>query len=483
MRKRLLCFLVLVIAMDALSAQNRALLYDFTEIPQALLLNPGARNSHAWYAGVPMVSGISVNAASSGITVNDLFANDGLDFNQKVRERAVYGLSARDDISAHVQFEVLSGGFRDRNREDTFYSFGLYYETDVINYWPRDLAVLAWEGNANLMGERFQLGHLKMRGEALGVFHFGVNRQMSRTLTLGARAKIYSGIFSVKSSQNSGYFSSNTGVNNLISNTLVSDMRLQTSGLEALRLAGEEGSGNSITRTLAQRGLFGGDLGLGVDLGFSWALNEQLLWTGSLLDLGFMVHYSDVRTFTLEGQATVEGVEVILPEALANPNEDLWQSLVDEIEALIPFEENSTTYVSFRPTRLYTSLRYNWGEPKQGSGGQPCDCDISPGSSAEITGYRNAVGGQVFMVNRPRGPQAAVSAFYLRRFGNVLALKATFTADKYTWHNVGLGFSLQAGPVQWYLMADNILSYGNVAASNGASLQIGLNILSWGRNP
>ena len=483
MRRFLIGFLFFLLATTMLPAQNKSLLYDFTEIPQALLLNPGARTGYQWFAGIPFASGNSFQGSTSGLTVNDLFANDGLDFNQKVRERAVYGLSARDDVSSTIQLEIFSGGFRNPNREDTFYSFGLYYESDFINYWPRDLAILGWEGNANRFGERFQLGHLKIRGEALGVFHFGVNRQVNRFLTLGARAKLYSGIVSVRSSRNSGYFSTNQGVNNLVSNTLVADMKLQTSGIEAIRSAGDDGTGTAIAKTLTKRGLLGGDLGLGIDLGFNWALSDQLHLTGSLLDLGFMVHHTDVRTYTLEGRATVEGVEVILPDALADPSEDFWQGLVDEIEALIPFEENNDTYITFRPTRLYSSLRYDWGEPRQGNGRQPCDCDISPGGAAEVIGYRNAVGGQVFMVNRPRGPQAALTAFYLRRIGNVLALKTTFTADKYTWNNIGLGINVQAGPVQFYLLADNLLGYRNIADSHTASLQIGLNILSWGRNP
>ena len=65
-------------------AQNKELLYDFTEIPQALLINPGMATSFSWYAGIPFASGINGQAATSGITVNDLFANDGLDFNVKV---------------------------------------------------------------------------------------------------------------------------------------------------------------------------------------------------------------------------------------------------------------------------------------------------------------------------------------------------------------------------------------------------------------
>jgi hypothetical protein len=475
MRISIRCLIVLGLTSGFISAQNKSLLYDFTEIPQALMVNPGARASYSWYAGVPILSGISVQAGSSGLVVGDIFADDGLDINEKVRLRAVNGMSVRDDISNTTQVEILSGGFRDNNRPDTFYSFGLYQETDIINYWPRDLAILAWEGNANQLGRRFSLSHLKVRGEGLNVFHFGLNKKLNSRWTVGGRAKLYSGIFNVQSTQNSGYFLTTEGENNILSNTLVADMRVRTSGIEALS---DSGGVNEIVR----RGFLGGDLGLGIDLGFTHSLSEQLLLTGSLLDLGFMVHYTDVTTYTLNGSATVEGVEVIFPDALANPDSDFWQALVDEIEALIPFEENQKTYLSFRPTKLYGSIRYNFGEPAARSGGEACDCDYNANSGPEIDGYRNGVGGQLFVVNRPRGPQMALTAFYLRRIGNVMALKATYTVDKYSFSNLGLGLNLQAGPVEFYLLADNLLGYQNLANSPYASLQFGLNILSWGRN-
>ena len=42
--------------------------------------------------------------------------------------------------------------------------------------------------------------------------------------------------------------------------------------------------------------------------------------------------------------------------------------------------------------------------------------------------------------------------------------------------------NLQAGPVEFYLLADNLLAYRNLADAHYASLMFGLNILSWGRN-
>ncbi len=470
-------------ALQSLSAQNKQILYDFVEIPQALMLNPGMQTSYNWHAGIPLLSGVAVQAATSGLSVNDIFANDGLDINDKVRDRAVLGLDKSDDVTGTYQIEILSGGFRNKNRPQDYYSFGAYHEGYVINYWPRDLAELGYFGNADQIGRRFSLSHLKVRGEVLNVYHFGVNRQMNRELTLGIRAKIYSGILAFHSTNNNGYFVTNEGQRNLLSNTLVADMSLRSSGFEEIRRALDDDSIDSsseITRIFTRRGLFGGDLGLGVDLGFSYHLNPQTLITGSILDLGFMYHYSDVRNFTLEGSATIEGIEVILPNALVDPDADFWQDLVDDIEALIPFEENNNSYVTFRPVKLYGSIRHNFGEPVLSK--EDCDCNYRVVNKHRNFQYTNSVGGQIFMINRPRGPQAAITAFYQRRFGNVLSLKGTYTADKYTFTNLGLGMNLQAGPVNFYLMADNLLGYRNVPASHYASFLFGLNIISWGTN-
>ena len=96
--------------------------------------------------------------------------------------------------------------------------------------------------------------------------------------------------------------------------------------------------------------------------------------------------------------------------------------------------------------------------------------------------YRNSVGGQLFMIKRPKGVQAALTGFYQRRFGRVLSLKGTYTVDKYSFTNIGLGANFQMGPVNFYVLADNLLNYSNIADSHYASLQFGFNIISWNGN-
>ncbi len=480
MRERLLLMLAVLFGIAPLFSQNKELLYDFTEIPQAILLNPGMNTSFSWYAGIPLASGIYGQAGTSGITVNSLFANDGLDINDKVRARALNGMSKRDEFGATLQIDLLHGGYRSKKNPKQFYSFGVYFESNTILYWPQDLAYLAFDGNADQLGRRFDLGHLKTRGEGLTVFHFGINREIDRKLTVGARGKIYSGIYDFHSSGNTGYFVTNEGQNNLLSNTLVADMQLRTSGFEEIRAILDNEISGSVANVITKRALLGGDLGLGIDLGFTYNLNQRTVITGSLLDLGFVYHAGDVKGYSLQGSATTEGVEIILPDAFSDPNADFWQDLVDEIEGLLPFEDNNSSYITFRPTQLYGSIRYNFGEPVNGD--LDCDCDIGVTDANTRFQYRNALGGQLHMINRPRGPQAALTAFYLRRVGNFMAVKTTYTVDKFSMSNIGLGVNFQLGPVNLYAMANNLLGYQNLADSHYASFQIGLNILSWGSN-
>jgi len=455
--------------------QNKQLLYDFTEIPQSLILNPGAVNDFKWYAGIPAISGVSFQVGSSGVSAYDLFADDGIDFNAKVRNRLLGDMTSSDELSGTYNIELLNIGFRGKN-PDTFYSFGVYNEGDAIGYWFEDYARLALEGNANQLNRRFDLGDLKTRGEMLNVFHFGINKKINRKITAGIRAKIYSSIFDFNSTGNEGYFVTRPGENNLLSSRLNADMKWRTSGINAIKAALDD---ETLANTIIKRGLFGGNLGVGVDLGFTYNINSQTVITASLLDLGFIYHSNDVENFTLTGDVTTEGVEVILPGALINPDRDYWQDLVDDIESILPFDNNFDSYINFRPTKLNASYRHNWGEQAL----RTADCDCGPNStgSNRAPKFVNGIGGQLYAINRPRGPQTALTAFYIRRIGNTLALKTTYTIDKFSMTNIGFGLNLQAGPINLYAMADNLLAYQNVANSRYTSFQLGLNIISWGK--
>lgn len=469
-------------------AQNKELLYDFYEIPQSLMVNPGVKTSQKWHAGIPILSSLAVQGATSGVTVNDLFANDGLDFTTKVQERLLDVMTNRDDFSSTSQIEGFTVGFRGKNRPDDFYSFGMYGEMDIISYWPKDLAILAFEGNGGANLDRsFDLGDLNLRGEMVNVLHLGINRKVDDNLTVGGRAKIYSSIFQFQSINNAGSFITREGENNIYESTISADMQLQTAGVREIYDiidADTNTTQKDLANVFTERVFLGGNLGFGFDLGFSYNLNPQTTITGSIIDLGFISNSKDVWNYTFAGSTTTDGISVILPEDIDDVDNDQWQELIDEIDAALPHGENQSSYISWRPVKVYGSLRYDFGQGANGGVFDDCGCAVNgaSGRSSSLNSYRNSIGGQLFMIKRPRGVQAALTGFYQRRFGKVLSLKGTYTVDKYSFTNVGLGANFQIGPVNFYVLADNLLSYSNIADSHYASLQFGFNIISWNGN-
>jgi hypothetical protein len=141
-------------------SQNKEVLYNFTPQPQSLLLNPGADVKYKWFFGVPLLSGISANAGSTGFDAYNLFANDGVDFTTKVKS-VLASTSRNDYVTANQQLEIFTAGFRVGGEESKSYvSFGMYQEFDSFIYVPKDLAILSFYGNKDYIGKSFDLGEI-----------------------------------------------------------------------------------------------------------------------------------------------------------------------------------------------------------------------------------------------------------------------------------------------------------------------------------
>ena len=96
------------------------------------------------------------------------------DFNQKIRD-VVYNMDAKDFFGFNQQLDIFSAGLSCKTslEEIVFISFGMYQESDLFSYFPKDYAVLAYEGNYNNLNRRFDLGQLNVSAEVLSVFHLG----------------------------------------------------------------------------------------------------------------------------------------------------------------------------------------------------------------------------------------------------------------------------------------------------------------------
>lgn len=459
MKKTLL--IVILIFQFSSFAQNKQILYNFTSIPQSSLVNPGADVSYKFYFGIPVLSGVSGNVGSSSFSAYDLFANNGVDFNDKVRN-VINKSSANDKTQVNQQLEIFSGGFRVGGQESKSYvSFGAYQEFDFLMYFPKDAAILAVDGNQNYMGKSFNLADINVRAEVLSVFHVGFHKKLNKKLVLGGRAKIYSSGANATSTKNSGYIYTGQGTGtNMYTQIIESNLELRTAGIAKFTKDEYDGS---IPKDIAHNTFFNGSLGLGFDAGLTYNIEDNLQLTASVLDVGFIRQSKDVETRTYKGSYKYDGVNPSFG-ATDEPND-----IIDDFEKAIPEEKLYNKYTTWRPVKFNSSIQYSFGETRSD---EDCNCK---GSSERK--YLNAVGVQLFAMTMPKDPYAALTAFYKRSITEKLDVKATYTVDPYSYTNIGLGVSGTLGKLNMYVLVDNVFEYKDVSKANSIAFQFGFNFV------
>ena len=118
------CFITSIV-----SSQNKQVLYDFANLPQTLLLNPGAEVPYKFHAGIPLLSQFSFNAGFTGFSAYDVFADNGVPINDKIRA-VVDNFNTAEFAMVNEQLEIINVGFRLPNK--SYLSFGYYQEFDFF---------------------------------------------------------------------------------------------------------------------------------------------------------------------------------------------------------------------------------------------------------------------------------------------------------------------------------------------------------------
>ena len=130
MRRGVFFFIALyLVQIGIVLGQNKQLIYGLDEVPQNLMLNPGGVPEGREFIGIPSLSGIHLNAGSSGFSLYDIAASDGRLPSTRI-SGLIANLTDKDFITLTQQLELISFGWRKDER--TFFTAGLYQEFDFI---------------------------------------------------------------------------------------------------------------------------------------------------------------------------------------------------------------------------------------------------------------------------------------------------------------------------------------------------------------
>ena len=473
-----LAYLAVILFSSFGMAQNMQILYDFDRLPQTLMLNPGSEVDFYRHLGVPLFSNLYFQFGASNPNVSYNSVVEGTNsFNERLTNLYAQNPKADDVYVINQQWELFNYGWR--LDDPRFYvSIGIYQEANAFGTHPEELVDLFFKGNDQdgdglpETEDPFRVSQFTALGEAVGVWHAGVNVALDDRLTVGGRFKLYSGALSMKSESNRGTYSLSerglghehvfSGVNTAVNTSGLID----ENGDRVIEGPNELISGFVFTA---------GNIGLGIDLGFTYETRENITLSASVLDLGFVSYSNEVTTYQIKEDFTIEDDPFFPPEG---GEVDYWNGLWEEYNEaglLDAIDTLSSTYTQIRPARVYGSVKKTlerrnrknpvfrnvWGQDKD----------------AYKRTLETSYGLQLFSEFRPTTVMWGVTGFYSREFTDALAAKITYTVDRYSFSNIGIGFSARINRFNVFIAADNLLALPQAMDSNYQSLQLGMNFI------
>lgn len=435
------------------------MLYNQRHNPQALLLNPGlAYESTHFHVSLPVLSNFYTSVGNTSLSVDDIFNSNSI--NNSIEE-AINQISKSDFVSFSQKAELFQVGWKFR---DIYFTTGVYQESHGVINFPEDILELAYFGNAG-QNRSYDFGQINFKANLQTVLQFGMNKKVNDRLHLGARAKLYTSSFNARSQDNRGQFNSLEPASGLLLEQSLTNLSLNLE-IAGLDLGNEYYLGNTSMRDLLiNEVLFGSNMGFGVDVGFSYRLQDNLELTASLLDLGFINFSNDVKKQTATSDYDYDGLSFMITSgSFSIPRLDL----LEDFEKNVALSTTPHSYLYTQPTKVNLGLTYDFGSNPSDT--KACDCfdarEASTNQSLSVHGFGMLYGGNFFY---------SLNAMYQRSFWESLYAKISLGTNQFNTFNYGASLALDVWKVNIFMNINRLNELRNVYFSKSLALQFGMN--------
>ncbi len=417
------------------SAQSDLVLPLLRYVPQRDRINPAYVNDSRLFLGLPLLSSNNINL-SMPFAYSDLFVKGDDDSLHMDFAGLADQLGKGNLVALNADLDLLAFNFRIRR---TWVSFNATERIMARANLPGDLLRFAANGNGAFIGQTIDASDLNFDATHLREYAVGVATQFAEgKVTVGVRLKYLYGMENI-STENRG-ISLYTDPE-FFDLTAKADFSVNSSGFFG---DGGFGSiGSDVSRYLFSRN----NHGFAADLGVSARIKDKWTVSASLTDLGTVNWNENPTNHMMDGKDfTFRGVDLGSLFAQGDSTDKL-VGVLDSLTSTFGLVERDKDYTTWLPTRFNIAGSY----------------DIDAKSLVQLTFQGEVFKGQF---------EPTVAVGINRQFGKVFGLGLTYAYRNRSWANVGLGFALTVGPVQWYMAVDNIIGaivpqHANVAHFHG----------------
>ncbi|MBC7451694.1 MAG: hypothetical protein H7259_09420 [Cytophagales bacterium] len=410
------------------NAQQETTLPFLTRVAQAgytdLTIIP---DQYKTSVSLPVIGGLQVYYNNSAFKFSGLLRTDSRTINPN---DVIPDLKNMNYISSGGSIDIVSVRFK---TEKIFYQVSMRdVWTQRFNY-TKDLANLVWNGNASYAGQTADLNNIRLSLNYYRELALSATKQYNDKLTIGVRGKFLMGVGNIttKQSETSLY----TDPNGLaISGN--SQVTILTSGV-------------ADTDNFKVKQLFGMEnLGASVDFGARYAFSDRFSMACNVTNIGFIHWKANVQNYKVNGAYTYTGYVMRDSADVANAD---WQNVLDTLDAVFKPVQDTKAYNAWLSPTIYLSGNYILNER---------------------TSLYGSLASNIYYGYHPTLTVGAV-----QNVGKTLQATLNYSIMPNNYLNIGGGFVVRGGPIQYYLTCDNIPAIFDPFSVKYFNLRTGINLV------
>ena len=440
----ILPLLILLFTINKVQAQQELGLQFMDDIWQSAQTNPAMMNDHRIVVALPGVAGGFYHSAFS---VNDaLHTRNGNTFINL--DDIVPELEDHNQLLAGFQADILGAAYRFGNIQ-----VGASWAVKGSAYtdYTRESIDVLWNGNAGYIGEIANVA-ADFQFTAYNEIGLSAAYNWRDKITLGAKVKYLNGYSDLSTDLNDQLLSLETA-DDVYQSAFNTDYVFRRAGFPPVDGAYDLLSGLQLYNLTNS-----GNTGFGFDVGLTANLTQKLTISAAVIDLGSINWTSDTYEYTTRGKYNYGGLDLF---SYASADTIDSQRLTDDLEIIA---DELTDILDIKNTTLpgysYTTRLHTRGYL---SGTYQLMDDLT-------------VGALFYLENTRLGTQPGFTLSARKPFGKWVTAGTTIGMRNGRFNNLGINATGHLGPVQIYLVSDNIAAAVNPYGSKNFNFRFGINL-------
>ena len=456
-------------------SQGFMTMYGLKGLPNNNELNPSLYDdSSKLYIGLPVLSGISMKS-SLDFAYSDLIhyrpAGDSLIIDIP---KFYNKLKNKNKLSLESTINLFSFAIRGRSKKEWLGFDNFRISFDIKERLLGQIGIdkgyftLLHEGNVNYLGKNFDLGNMSMNMTHYREYGIGFTKDImlfDKRFSAGVRTKFLFG----KGNLNADKFNMQLLSDDLpsfLQYTALADANVSSPLIFTFNNEGliDDVNSSNLEDTDSIIGYLRNtkNKGFALDLGATYEFSDKITFGASLIDFGTIRWKKGVYNLSANASYRFNGVDLTQSinedDADYKSTDDVLDEMLDSLENSYKITNSENKYSTPIPTKMYFYGNYK------------LNYKLDFGLLSRFYFYEN---------NSDFALTLSANAKPVKWF----SFSASYSAINGNYNNLGIGMTLRGGPVQFYLLSDNIAAAMRPSRAQFINFRFGINLLfgrDWG---